>query len=100
MEPPEAALRVGGELDYVSARCVAVCLEEVLDAGCDRVTVDAGRVSFVDAGGLAVLLKYQRRVVAAGGSLEVHVASPRFVEVCHLANFEGLLAPQLRRPPA
>ena len=89
---PVAILRVTGELDHATARLVAGRLEEVVRAGCDRVLVEAGGVTFVDTGGLEMLVHFQDRLQEADGSLEVVEASPPFIRVCALTGLERLLS--------
>jgi anti-anti-sigma factor len=99
ISPPTATLRLAGEFDVFAAREVTGCVEEALAAGCHDVRVDAAGVTFVDAGSLGTLLKYQLSLQAAEGNLEVTAASPAFIRICVLARLDRLLAPDLRDRP-
>jgi anti-anti-sigma factor len=96
ISPPTATLRLAGEFDVFAAREVTNCVEEALAAGCHELRIDATGVTFVDAGSLGTLLKYQLSLEAADGRLEVSAASPVFLRICALARLDRLLSPRLR----
>ena len=89
-DPPLGRLRVSGELDLATReqlRDVLVCLAL---AGCRRVEIDLGAVTFIDAGTLGLLADEQRRLAGRGGVLQVVVASAAALHVCDLAGYPGL----------
>jgi anti-sigma B factor antagonist len=100
IRPPTATLRLAGEFDVFAAREVTGCVEEALAAGCRQVRIDAAGVTFVDAGSLGTLLRYQLTLQAADGTLDVSAASPVFLRTCTLARLDRLLSPRLRDRPA
>src|SRR4051794_28782418 len=94
---PLARLRISGELDLATREQLGDVLVCLALAGCRRVEIDLGAVTYIDAGTLRVLADEQRRLAASGGTLEVVVASAAHVLVCGLAGYPGL-APEARRP--
>ena len=88
MDPPRAHLRLVGELDGFAASLLRARLDEAAFAGCTEYVVDLSGVSFVDAGGLGVLIRLRNIVMALGGSVEFAAASTSFRWVARLALLE------------
>ena len=87
LDAPNAHLLVKGELDAFTATELTHRLDEAVDHGCIRYTVDTSEVTFVDAGGLAVLVRLVNVVAPFGGTVTVTATSPRFR---HIAELVGL----------
>jgi anti-anti-sigma factor len=87
--PPDAHLVGKGELDAFAARRVRERLEDAIDGGCVHFTVDASQITFVDAGGLGMLVGLRNAVVPFGGGVTVTAASERFQRVAKLAGLEN-----------
>lgn len=87
-----------GELDAFAAFELRHRLDEAIERGCRHVTVDTSAVTFVDAGGLGLLVWLNNRVAGLGGSLAVVAASPRFRQIADLVGLGTAFG--LDRPPA
>lgn len=83
-----AHLTVAGQLDAFSAWQVNRQLDEAVARGYDDFVVDAGDVTFVDAGGLSVFVRLRNTVRSNGGVLRFDAASPRFRWVCAVAGLD------------
>jgi anti-anti-sigma factor len=62
-EPGAALVVVRGELDRASVPILAACLDKLFDAGLATVVVNLASVSFVDVGGINLLLEASRRAL-------------------------------------
>jgi anti-sigma B factor antagonist len=85
LHSPQAHLVVKGELDTFAARSLRFRLEQAIDRGCITIIIDASAVTFVDAGGLGMLVGLRNSVAPYGGSVTVEAASDRFLWVAELA---------------
>ena len=89
-----ATVLVRGELDIATAPALGTCLLDVtrsLPAGADLV-IDAQGLSFVDAAGLAVIIRFRNELRAAGSDVRVTSAGPwvsRIFELCGLEEMLG-----------
>jgi anti-anti-sigma factor len=63
-------------------------VEDAVAHGCRDFVVDAGDVTFLDAGGLGALVRLRNTTRATGGVLHFSAASPRFRWVCEVAGLE------------
>ena len=88
LHPPRAHLVCRGELDAFAARLLRQRLEDAIDSGCLHFTVDASEVTFIDAGGLGLLVRLRNAVLPFGGSITVSAASDRFRRVAQLTDLE------------
>ena len=86
-----AHLTVTGPLDAFSALQVTRQLDDAVARGYADFVVDAGDVTFVDAGGLSVFVRLRNAVRAGGGALRFDAASPRFRWVCAVAGLDSTL---------
>src|SRR2546423_6024144 len=70
---PDGSLRVTahGELDLATASALDAALRDAADEHADRVVIDLADVPFIDAAGLRVLIRAQRRQDEAGGELPI-----------------------------
>lgn len=85
LSAPKAHLSLRGELDAFAARPLRCRLDEGVDRGNIFFDVDASAVSFVDAGGLGMLVWLSNAVRPYGGAVTVVAASQRFAQVAALA---------------
>src|SRR4051794_31844094 len=85
-EPGTVVLRVHGELDISTADQLRLAVAPHLATG-TRLALDLSEVTFCDSPGLAVLVGFHKRLVAAGGGLELRAPVPR---VHHLLTITGL----------
>ena len=83
-----AHLTVAGSLDAFSRWQVTRQVEDAVAHGCRDFVVDAGDVTFLDAGGLGALVRLRNTTRATGGVLRFASASPRFRWVCGVAGLE------------
>lgn len=88
---PQAHLVVTGELDAFAASGLWPRLDEAIDRGCIRFTVDASAVTFLDAGGLGMLIRLRNAVTPFGGTVTVAAASPRFRQIVEVTGLETVL---------
>jgi anti-sigma B factor antagonist len=84
LDAPRAHLVARGELDAFAAAQLRQRLDEAVDRGCVSFTVDASAVTFVDAGGLGMLVRLCNTVAPFGGAVEVVAASRRFRQTAEL----------------
>jgi stage II sporulation protein AA (anti-sigma F factor antagonist) len=70
IQPPEAVvIRPVGEIDYSAIPRLKDALASAASAGADDVIVDLSEVTFIDSGGLDVLLHAHQRQRNTGGGL-------------------------------
>ncbi len=62
-----------GELDLANAPLLRTELLAGLAAGCDHLTIDLGRLTFLDSSGMGVLVVVRKRAIESGGF--VHLVS-------------------------
>jgi len=84
LDAPNAHLLAKGEFDVCAAIALYDRLDEAIDRGCVCYTVDVSAVSFVDAGGLGMLVRLSNAVAPFGGTVTVTAASPRFRQIAEL----------------
>jgi anti-sigma B factor antagonist len=88
LSPPDALVRVAGELDVFSAHELGRRLNHAADLGCQRVLLDLTAVGFVDAGALRVLERVRTQLHTVGGSLRITAWSPRFEQLCRVTGLD------------
>jgi len=71
-------IHLRGELDRVTAPTLAACLGQLIDADtrCTAVVIDLVATTFVDVGGLNLLLRAHRRAEELGTALRLAGCSP------------------------
>jgi anti-sigma B factor antagonist len=87
----KATVTIAGSLDQHSSASFRACLDETLGARPTFVAVDARGLTFVDASGLAALLRAQHTATEAGVAFRVSDASPALRHVAEEAGFQALL---------
>ena len=75
-EPYVSVVTVAGDVDLHSAPLLRARLAALADADVDHVVIDLSDATFLDSMALGVMLAAQRRLVAAGGRLDLVVAKP------------------------
>jgi anti-sigma B factor antagonist len=87
----KATVTLEGSLDQRSSASFRECVDEALSARPTFVVVDAGGLTFVDASGLAALVRARHAASEAGVAFRVSDASPALRHVAEVAGFEALL---------
>jgi anti-anti-sigma factor len=82
---------VNGELDRTTAPQVSDTLDDALAMRPGHLTLDLAECSFIDAGGINLLLDVQRRMREAGGLFTLQAAPPRLRWVFALTRVDHLL---------
>ena len=96
-----ALLTLSGDLDHFSAPQFHEATRELLQDGCRQLTVDLGRVEFMDSAGLASLVTLYRECQEAGCEILFRDDTGRQEQLFALAGMDRRLPfapPQL--PPA
>ena len=90
MDPPTATVAANGELDIFTAIEVSRQLGAAMEAGCLRMLVDVGGVTFVDASALGVFARVRRDLTTQQGTLDFVAASPPFRRLCALTGLDAV----------
>jgi anti-sigma B factor antagonist len=88
---PHVRLTAAGEVDSSSAPVLRQHLETVLDTDVTEITVDLGRVSFLDSAGLCVLAAAYRRAVAQDVRMRVLASSRAVIRPMQITGLFDLL---------
>jgi anti-sigma B factor antagonist len=91
LDAPTAHLVAKGELDAFAAAQLRDRLDEAISRGCISFTVDTSAVTFVDAGGLGMLVRLSTAVAPFGGTVDVVAASRRFRQVAEIVGLGAAL---------
>jgi anti-sigma B factor antagonist len=67
----EARVVVEGDVDLSGTPEITRCLEELVESGCTRLTLDLAGVTFADANALGLLVRTKRKLEKQDGTLEV-----------------------------
>ncbi|KQW50956.1 hypothetical protein ASC77_25195 [Nocardioides sp. Root1257] len=86
IEQPVAHIIVSGELDAFTAHQVDRNVTEAKTAGCTRLRIDLGAVTFIDAAGIGLLLRLRRTTYWPDETFEVCAASECVRRLCTLLN--------------
>lgn len=86
-----SVLRVAGEVDFSNNAELAAALEERLEPGAGRLTVDLSRVDYLDSAGLSVLFAHAQQI-------EV-IASPLLAPVLEVSGLSRLTAVRVVASP-
>ena len=87
----QARVVVAGEVDAHTSAELEQGFERALEAGATTVIVDVAKMSFIDSSGLRVLVQTRKRLVDAGGSLELRQPSETVVRLLELTGLQELL---------
>jgi anti-sigma B factor antagonist len=83
---PDGAVVLNGRLDAAQAPAAQSFLDKV--AG--PVTLDCGQLEYISSAGLGVLLKTQKRLMAAGGQLRLVRLKPHLRDIFTYSGFDQL----------
>ncbi len=87
-----------GRLDAAWSRTVGKSLQETLLAGCHRVVLDLGQVSYLSSAGIRVLMLLAKQLKGIDGSLRIGSESAPVREVLEMVGFHRLLEPMQAAP--
>lgn len=90
-DPPQAHVRMRGELDFATAPSMAAQFDQAVAAGCREFRIDLADVSFCDASTVRLLLGLERQVSAIGGSLNIVEPARCVRRVFELVGLGGML---------
>ena len=94
---PEALVIVVGEVDHFSAPVLVRRLQEAIDAGATRITLDASGLRFLDAAGMRTLMTAARSLRERGGDLVMLDVDPSLARVLGLLGIDQRLTLVPRR---
>lgn len=88
---PAATVRAAGEIDSTTAPLLSEHIGALLDADVRELTVDLGRVTFLDSAGLCVLATAHRRAGRQDARLRVLATSRAVVRPLQITGLWDLL---------
>jgi anti-sigma B factor antagonist len=88
---PATVVTAAGEIDSTSAPLLRQHLEALLDSDVRELTVDLGRVSFLDSAGLCVLATAHRRAVRQDVRMRVLASSRAVIRPLQITGLWELL---------
>jgi len=91
VDGPVTVVTAAGEIDSTSAPVLREQLEALLDSDVHEVTVDLGRVTFLDSAGLCVLATAHRRSVRQDVRLRVLASSRAVIRPLQITGLWELL---------
>ena len=98
---PAACVSAAGEVDSTSAPVLRQQLEAMLDGDVRELTVDLGRVTFLDSAGLCVLAAIHRRAARQDVTMRVLASSRAVIRPLQITGlWELLRAEQLPGAPS
>lgn len=92
LQPPDAVLRIAGELDIADENRLRNHLADLLDCASGRVVLDLSALTFVDCSCMAVIDRLRTELLAEGRALVIEDASLTFRLVATLAEYDALVA--------
>jgi anti-sigma B factor antagonist len=96
----EMVVSAAGEIDSTSAPVLRQHLDELLDSDVRELTVDLGRVSFLDSAGLCVLATAHRRALRQDVRLRVLASSRAVIRPLQITGLWELLRAEQVSPGA
>jgi anti-anti-sigma factor len=91
LEPPNARLRIIGELDIADEPQLRRNCADLLDCGSGAVSLDLEHLCFIDCSCLRTLDVLRHELAVAERPFEITVASRYLRLVAHLAGYRGLI---------
>ena len=88
---PAACVSAAGEVDSTSAPVLRQQLEALLDGDVRELTVDLGRVTFLDSAGLCVLAAIHRRATRQDVTMRVLASSRAVIRPLQITGLWDLL---------
>ncbi len=92
-------LALRGELDLCAGLRAGPLTDRALRGHPRRVVVDLTRVTFLDCGGLSLLLRIRARVADRGGEFAVHCPEPRLLRILRYVRLDEPLRTVAELPP-
>lgn len=89
-EDAYTVIAVAGEIDIDSAPELREVLQEVTDAGVDRLIFDLTDVTFVDSVGLGVLVLARKKMLLRQGSVGVVAPTRRVIAIFRISGLDKL----------
>ena len=83
---PDGAVVLNGRLDAAQAPAAQTYLDQVQGP----VTLDCSQLEYISSAGLGVLLKTQKRLLAAGGKLRLVGLKPHLRDIFTYSGFDQL----------
>ncbi|MDX6677464.1 MAG: hypothetical protein QOE31_1516 [Solirubrobacteraceae bacterium] len=93
VHPERTVVRVApaGDLDTTTTGTLAAELQELRDAGFDRIVLDLRRLTFIDSTGIALILGEDRIARTDGHDFTLIGGSPAIQRVLEICGIAGLL---------
>lgn len=89
--PPATTVILGGEIDISTTPAIRQSLMAAISAGNISLTVDCAAITFIDAGGIGVLVAASNLARAAGGGLLLRDPSPRLRKILDIVHLDTRL---------
>jgi anti-anti-sigma factor len=90
--PPDAWLRIEGELDVLSRATLAWRLIDLVQSPCMRLYLDVGDVTHVDSTSMRLIDDARKQFVARGGTFRITSASLIFTMAARIRGYGALAA--------
>lgn len=87
----QVSLTLTGELDLATGPSLEQAVAALLPDGLGALLLDLHGLTFCDSSGIASLIRVQRAVAAAGGSMELHRVDSRVRRVLDIGGVSELL---------
>jgi anti-anti-sigma factor len=84
-------LAVAGEIDVATYPALRTALDDLHKGGFCRIIVDLSEVTYCDSTGIGVLAMYAKRLLDAGGRLEVTGLRPDVAEIFTIAGLTAVV---------
>jgi anti-sigma B factor antagonist len=90
-DPPSATVVLDGEIDIVTSPAIRRFLTAAISGGNVQLTVDMSGVTFIDAGGIDVLVAAANRARRAGGGLSLLAPSRQMRQLLDILHLNAIL---------
>jgi anti-sigma B factor antagonist len=90
-DPPSATVVLDGEIDVVTSPAIRRFLTAAISGGNVQLTVDMSGVTFIDAGGIDVLVAAANRARRAGGGLSLLAPSRQVRQLLDILHLNAIL---------
>ena len=84
-------LELAGEVDMSGALRLRTLVSDLLDAGERHLSLDLGRVTFMDSNGLSALLWVRRRAMTSETGFAVTEVHPQLLRLLHVTKLDSIL---------
>ncbi len=85
-----AVIRLAGEMDLRSSEVLRNVADDLIENGARRVVLDCSELTFLDSGGLSVLVRLYQQLTQADGSFAMRGCDPftrQVLEITGLSRF-------------